>query len=223
MKKRWQRLSAREKALVGVAAAVLFAIVANSLIVDPYLERRAWVKTQLELEPQRLEKNLRYLARRAEMIAALESARSQLKNREPKLLTGDTPSVSASDLQDAVQALAAKEGTQVITTRVLNPEPEGSFSKISIQMEIGAQIDQAANLVRAIEMSAKLLVVDEINVRSLFRPIGFPRAPGVPPQPTAQNLRLSLTVSGFARNQTAAANQTGSAPQPSRKNVGKAS
>ena len=223
MKKRWQRLSAREKALVGVAAAVLFAIVANSLIVDPYLERRAWVKTQLELEPQRLEKNLRYLARRAEMIAALESARSQLKNREPKLLTGDTPSVSASDLQDAVQALAAKEGTQVITTRVLNPEPEGSFSKISIQMEIGAQIDQAANLVRAIEMSAKLLVVDEINVRSLFRPIGFPRAPGVPPQPTAQNLRLSLTVSGFARNQTAAANQTGSVPQPSRKNVGKAS
>ena len=223
MRKYWQRLSAREKTLVGAAGAVLFAIVANSLIVNPYRERRAWVKSQLEVEPQRLEKNLRYLARKEEMTAALESVRSELKNREPKLLTGDTPSVSASDLQDAVQALATKEGTQVITTRVLNPEPEGTFSKISIQMEIGAQIDQAANLIRAIETSEKLLVVDEINVRSLFRPVGFPQAPGVPPQPTAQNLRLSLTVSGFARNQTAAANQTDSPSRPSRKSGGKAS
>jgi ACT domain-containing protein len=202
---------------------VLFAIVANSLIVNPYLERRAWVKNQLELEPQRLEKNLRYLARKEEMTAALDSARSELKSREPKLLTGDTPSVSASDLQDVVQALATKEGTQVITTRVLNPEPEGTFSKISIQMEIGAQIDQAANLIRAIETSEKLLVVDEINVRSLFRPIGFPQAPGVAQQPAAQNLRLSLTVAGFARNQSAAAGQTDSPSQPPRKSVGKSS
>jgi hypothetical protein len=156
------------------------------------------------------------------MTSALESVRNELKNREPKLLTGDTPSVSASDLQDAVQALAAKEGTQVITTRVLNPEPEGSFSKISIQMEIGAQIDQAANLVRSIETAEKLLVVDEINVRSLFRPIGFPRAPGVQPA-AAHNLRLSLTVSGFARNQTASSDQPESSPQPNKKNSGKAS
>jgi len=220
--KLWQRLSAREKGLVAAAAAVLLLIVANSLIVNPYLERRDWIKAQLEAEPQRLEKNLRYLARKEEMVTALESVRSELQNREPKLLTGDTPSVSASDLQDAVQALATKEGTQVITTRVLNPETEGSFSKISIQMEIGAQIDQAANLIRSIETAPKLLVVDEINVRSLFRPIGFPQAPGVQP-PATQNLRLSLTVSGFARNQAASAIQPESAPQPARKGAGKAS
>jgi len=222
MKKLWQRLSAREKGLVSTAAAVLLLIVARSFLVIPYLEHRDWVKTQLEAEPQRLEKNLRYLARKEEMTAALESVRIELKNREPKLLTGDTPSVSASDLQDAVQALATKEGTQVITTRVLNPEPEGSFSKISIQMEIGAQIDQAANLIRSIETAEKLLVVDEINVRSLFRPIGFPQAPGVQP-PAAQNLRLSLTVSGFARNQAASSGQPELAPQPARKNTSKAS
>src|SRR2546430_7102704 len=107
------------------------------------------------------------------MAAALEAVRNGLKAKEPKLLTGDTPSVSASDLQDTVQALAIKEGTQVITTRVLNPEPAGSFSKIAIQMEIGGQIDQLANLVRGIENSTKQLVVDEINVRSLFRPVGL--------------------------------------------------
>lgn len=222
MKSWWQRLSTREKGLVGAAAAVLFLIVAQSLVVTPYLERRDWVKTQLEVEPQRLEKNLRYLARKEEMAAALESAKSDIKERQERLLTGDTPSVSASDLQDAVQALAAKEGTQVITTRVLNPEPNGSFSKISIQMEIGAHIDQAANLIRSIETSPKLLIVDEVNVRSLFRPVGLPQ-PALATQPATQNLRLSLTVSGFSRDRTTSSSQSGEAPQPARKTGGEVS
>jgi ACT domain-containing protein len=222
MKSWWQRLSTREKGLVGAAAAVLFLIMAQSLVVTPYLERRDWVKTQLEVEPQRLEKNLRYLARKEEMAAALESAKSDIKERQERLLTGDTPSVSASDLQDAVQALAAKEGTQVITTRVLNPEPNGSFSKISIQMEIGAHIDQAANLIRSIETSPKLLIVDEVNVRSLFRPVGLPQ-PALATQPATQNLRLSLTVSGFSRDRTTSSSQSGEAPQPARKTGGEVS
>ena len=108
-------------------------------------------------------------------MAGLHAARAQVKAQEPRLLTGDTPSVSASDLQETVQAMAAREGTQVITTRVLNPEPAGSFSKIGIQLEIGGQIQQIASLVRGIETSPKLLVIDEINIRSLFRPIGFPQ------------------------------------------------
>jgi type II secretory pathway component PulM len=223
MKSYWQRLSAREKGLVLVAALVLLAIVANSLVINPYRERRDWVKTELEMEPQRLDKNLRYLARKDEMAAALVAVRNDLKSREAKLLTGDTPSVSASDLQDVVQALATKEGTQVITTRVLNPEVEGSFSKISIQMEIGAEIDQAANLIRAIETSEKLLIVDEINIRSLFRPVGIPQASRTPPPAASQNLRLSLTVLGFARNHAAAASQTQSMPAPSRSSGGNAS
>jgi hypothetical protein len=81
---------------------------------------------------------------------------------------------------------------------VLNPEPAGSLSKIGIQMEIGAQIQQVASLIRALESAPKLLVIDEITVRSLFRPVGFPQPQGIP-QPPAQNLRVSLTIGGFAR------------------------
>jgi hypothetical protein len=69
-------------------------------------------------------------------------------------------------------------------------------------MEVGGQVEQVANLVRAIETSPKLLIIDEINVRSLFRPIGFPQPQGIP-QVAAQNLRVSLTVAGFGRAQAA--------------------
>ncbi|MGH7854801.1 MAG: type II secretion system protein GspM [Candidatus Binatia bacterium] len=198
----WRRLSRRERALVLVTGVILVIFIGKYALVTPFIERREWVKQQLENQPQLLTKNLRYLGQKETMLAGLEAAREQIKAQEPKLLTGDTPSVSASDLQETVQALAAREGTQVITTRVLNPEPAGSFSKIGIQLEIGAQIQQLASLIRGIETSPKLLMIDEINVRSLFRPIGFPQPPGVAQAP-AQNLRISLVVSGYARPQTA--------------------
>lgn len=193
----WQKLSRRERALVILTGVILLIFVGKYAVVTPLIERRAFVKQELENQPALLTKNLRYLGQRETMVAGLESARGQIQAQEPKLLTGDTPSVNASDLQETVQAMAAREGTQVITTRVLNPEAAGSFSKIGIQLEIGAQIQQLANLIRGIEASPKLLVIDEINVRSLFRPIGFPQPPGAVP---AQNLRISLMVSGYARS-----------------------
>ncbi|HEY7162941.1 MAG TPA: type II secretion system protein GspM [Candidatus Binatia bacterium] len=213
MKRFWQRLSRRERALAGATLVIVLLFMGQSFVLTPYLERRAWVKGQLEIQPQLLEKNLRYLSHKEEMSAALERARNELKEKEPRLLNGDTASVSASDLQETVQALATKEGTQVITTRVLNPEPAGSFSKIAIQMEIGGQIDQLANLIRGIESSPKQLLIDEINVRSLFRPIGLPQVPGIP-QPSAQNLRVSLTVAGYSRGQPAAAAKPDGSERP---------
>ncbi len=217
MKLFWQRLSRRERGLVVLTLVILFLILGQYIVVAPFLERREWIKSQLDSQPQLLEKNLRYLAQKEALATALESTQSEIKAREPKLLTGDTLSVSASDLQDTVQGLATREGTQVITTRVLNPEPAGSFSKIAIQMEIGGQIEQIASLVRGIETSPKLLVVDEINVRSLFRPIGFPQPQGVP-QTAAQNLRVSITVAGYARTQPAPIAKSGNPSDEARGN-----
>src|SRR2546430_16766307 len=98
-----------------------------------------------------LKKTFRYPAKKEALPTALESTQNEIKAREPKLLTGDTLSVSASDLQDTVQGLATREGTQVITTRVLNPEPAGSFSKIAIQMEIGGVKLQISRLGLGVE------------------------------------------------------------------------
>jgi hypothetical protein len=63
-------------------------------------------------------------------------------------------------------------------------------------------------------------MIDEINVRSLFRPAGFPQPQGVP-QLAAQNLRVSLTVSGLARSQSAGATKSESAPSQSKGNAAK--
>lgn len=204
MKEYWNRLSRRERSLVILTVVILAAFIGKYLVVTPLLDRREWVASQLESQPQLLAKNLRYLNQAETLRASLEALRAQVKAYEAKHLSGDTPSVSASDLQETVQGLATREGTQVITTRVLSPEPAGSFTKIGIQMEIGGQVHQLATLIRSLEASPKLLMIDEITVRSLFRPLGFPQPQGIPQAP-AQNLRAGLTVAGFARAQPIAA------------------
>ena len=202
MKRLWERLSKREKGLVVLTLFILLSVIARYFLVSPFLERREWVKSQLEIRPQLLEKNLRYIGLKAEIQAGLEKARGDLKAVEPSLLSGDTPSVSASDLQQTVQALATKEGTQVISTRVLNPEAMGTFTKIPIQMEVSGKIEQVANLIKGIESAEKLLMVGELNIRSLFTPTMAQRPQAAPPLPE-QNLRVSLTISGLVRNQPA--------------------
>jgi Tfp pilus assembly protein PilO len=199
----WRRLSKREKSLVGLAAAVLLLIVGRIVVYDPLMVRMKSTAEQLELEPQRLERNQRYIARKPEIMASLEKARADLKTLEPLLLTGDTPSVSASDLQRTVQDFATRGGTQVVSTRVLNAETLGNFTRIPIQLEISGLIDQVASLIQGIETAPKLLVVNEINIRS-FAIIGTPpRRPDATSALPPQNLRVSLTVSGYIRSQPA--------------------
>ena len=221
MKRLWERLSKREKGLVVLTFFIFVLVIARYFLVFPLLERREWIKSQLEIQPQLLEKNLRYIGLKAEIGAGLEKARGELKAVEPSLLSGDTPSVSASDLQQTVQALATKEGTQVLSTRVLNPEAMGTFSKILIQMEVSGKIEQVANLIKGIESAEKLLMVGELNIRSLFTPAIAPR-PQTAPQLPEQNLRVSLTVSGLVRNQPATPSKSAPAPAKSKSEESKA-
>lgn len=223
MKRIWQRLSKREKGLVVLTLFIFLLLVGRYFLVSPFLERREWVKNQLEIQPQLLEKNFRYIGQKDQMMAALEKARGEVKALELSLLSGDTPSVSASDLQQTVQSLAGKEGTQVISTRVLNPEAMGSFTRIPIQVEVSGQIDQLANLIKGIESAEKLLEISEMNIRSLFTPAAVvrPQQPAAPQVP-AQNLRASLTITGFARTQPASPSKNEPAPNKTKSEEGKA-
>ena len=208
----WKRLSKREKGLVLLSLAILALLIGRALVYEPFVARMTRTSQQLELEPQRLERNLRYVNRKPEIMANLERARGELKGLEPLLLTGDTPSVSASDLQRTVQDFASRGGTQVVSTRVLSPEAMGTFTRIPIQLEISGLIEQVADLIQGIESAPKLLVINEINIRS-FAIVGVPpRRPDGTSALPPQNLRVSLTVSGYIRAQPAAPAKEAAAP-----------
>jgi hypothetical protein len=149
-----------------------------------------------------LTKNLRFIDRKVEIESDLKKAQTELKTLESELLSGDTSSVSASSIQDAAQVLADKEGIQIITTRVLNPELMGSFTMVPIQLELSGQIGPLANFIKAIESAKSLLIVSDLDVRSLVPAAVLARQTAVGQTPV-QTLRASLVISGLARVQRA--------------------
>lgn len=203
MKRIWDRISKREKNLLGLTSVVFLLVLSRYFLISPFLERREWVKSQLGIQPQALESSLRYIGQKDIMGARLDEARELFRAAQASLLSGSTPSLSASELQQAVHALASESGAQVISTRVLNPEAMSWVIKIPIQVEVTGEIDQIANLIAGIEFAEKLLIVDELNIRSVFSRVRVARRQGEP-QVTPSQLRASVTVSGFARREPAA-------------------
>ncbi len=212
MNRVWQRLSKREKVLVVGSLAIFLLILVHYSLVIPYLRHIEKVKVQLELQPQLFTENLRFLDRTAEIESELEKTRAKLKEFEPILLSGDASSaLSASTVQEAVQNLANKEGIQIITTRVLNPEVLGSFRSIPIQLELSGEIDQLANFIKGIEGSKNLLIINGLDMRSLYPAAVIERQLAVGQTPV-RSLRASLTVAGIARMQASPSKETKAGP-----------
>jgi hypothetical protein len=63
MKRFWER-SKREKVLILASFAILLILLGRYFLIVPYLQHEEWVKNQLEIQPQLLEKNLRFINRK---------------------------------------------------------------------------------------------------------------------------------------------------------------
>lgn len=197
----WHRLSRRERTLALTAAIILVGGLLYDRVVVPLMERRAVVREQLVLQPERFEKSLEYLTREAEINTQLEEARERVQSMDRLLLAGDTPSVIAAELQKVVRDIAAKEGVQIATTRVLDSADAGGFLRIPIQVDVVGKIDQVANLIKDIDSNPKYLIVDEVNIRSA----GKRRARrNVRSRRESDELRVSLVIYGVAKKQVAA-------------------
>jgi len=200
MKKFWERLSKRERGMALLACSIFFLVLGHYFVVEPYSARREWVKSQLEIQTNLLERQNRYLKRRTQIEGDLRRLKTKLETLKSSLLGGDTPPVSASALQETVRKIAAKEGVQIVSTRVLSPKPVGSFLTISVQLEVSGEVGQLVNLIRGIESNAKLLAVSEVNIRSLASRVNRRRRPILR---SRGSLRTTLVISGFARSRMA--------------------
>ena len=196
MTKLWLRLNQRERTIVLVALSLLGLVLVRYLIVDPYLGRRAWVINQLEVLSQLLEKQKRFITQGKAFGQQTESLEAELKGLNSALLDGSTAPLAASALQKVVTEIASKSGVKIATTRVVNPQPDGPFSRISIRVDLNGRVSQIANLIKGIDSSPKLLLVSEITIRSL-RPAVRRRGRSSPA--LQGRLRASVVIAGFSR------------------------
>jgi len=204
LKQLWQRLSARERVLGGVALLALLLVVIRYGIVESYLAYTGHLEEEIEQEVQRVAKMQRQHSRREQIATQVNVLRQRFRETRQRLIPGGTPALAAAHLQERIQTLASQSGLELVTTQVMRDEAVGEFRKIAVQVTLRGELPAVADFVAGVEYGDWLLAVTTLEVRSTYnlrvRPKEGPRNP----------LTITLEVGGIMQGtETPAAIQEG--------------
>ena len=105
-RERWARFSVRERRLIGAAAGVLGLFVVHLLVIAPFLSYRQDLQDEIAAHREKLENGQAYLARTADITHQREQLQKAYQQVHAQLVSGDTPTLAAANLQNMLHSLA---------------------------------------------------------------------------------------------------------------------
>ena len=203
----WQRLSARERLLAGLACGALLLVALRYGVVAPYLAYTTQLEARIERDVQRLAKMQRQRDRAAAVQQRMRRLEKQFAAAYDQLVPGDTPALAAARLQERVQTFAARSGLTLVTTQVMRDKSLGSLRTTRVQMTFRGDTPAVADFLAQVEYEDWLLAVSRLDIGTSQRRRRRRRQAVRPP------LTITLEVEGIMRESA----QGGAALQVARK------
>jgi len=166
----WQRLSARERMLAGMAFLALLLVIGRYGVMNPYFAYTASLEEQIEQEWQRVAKMERQSARGPKIDGQLKVLRQRFQSTWKQLIPGATPPVAAANLQEQVRTLASQNSLDLVTTQVMRDETVGEFRKATVQVTLRGELPAVANFLAGVEYGDWRLAVASLEVRGTYSP-----------------------------------------------------
>jgi Tfp pilus assembly protein PilO len=163
-RERWERLSARERTLIGAAGAVLGLLLIRMLIISPFLAYRDGLQDEITSHREMLQNDQAYLARAGEITKHLETVRTQYAAIRTQLVPGDTPTLAAASLQDTLHSLATEKGITVQSTQVMREETVGEFQRIAVRITVTGELHELADFLMAIEYGKSRFAIPFLEI-----------------------------------------------------------
>jgi Tfp pilus assembly protein PilO len=163
-RERWERLSARERTLIGAAGAVLGLLLIRMLIISPFLAYRDGLQDEITSHREMLQNDQAYLARAADITKHLEAVRTQYAAIRTQLVPGDTPTLAAASLQDTLHSLATEKGITVQSTQVMREETVGEFQRIAVRITVTGELHELAEFLMAIEYGKSRFAIPFLEI-----------------------------------------------------------
>ena len=160
----WQRLSARERTLAGLACGALVLVVLRYGVMTPYLAYTTQLEETIERDVLRLTKMQRQRERAAEVQQRRRVLEKQFDAAYAKLVPGETPTLAAAQLQERVQTFADRSGLTLVTTQVLKEKSLGSLRKTRVRMTFRGDTPAVADFLAWVEYEDWLLSVSRLDV-----------------------------------------------------------
>lgn len=131
----------------------------------PAMEGAVSVNDEIALKQSHVEKYRAIIARRDSAVTENAALKRQIRQMETRLLTGETPTLAAVEIQTILNDIAQAGGFKFATIRVVKPV-EGQdveYIRVPVQFAMNSDIHQLKEVVYQLEASSKLLIITELN------------------------------------------------------------
>jgi hypothetical protein len=125
-------------------------------------------KEELLLKEKKVAKYREMIDRKESLMAALNTASKTLERVEARLLTGETPAISAVEIQKIINEIASRNQVEIKSMQVLEAKApkEGIYMPIPVEVTLTAGIRQIKQVLYEIENAQKLLKISKIKIRA---------------------------------------------------------
>lgn len=158
----------KERKIILIAGAILL-LLGGIYRFWPAMAAAVSVSDEIALKQEHVEKYRRIAARRDQVVAENAAIKRQFRQMEKRLLTGETPSLAAVEIQNILNAIAEAGNIKFSTMRVMKSVESDSadYVRVPVQFAMNADISQLKDVVYQIETAPQLLVISEMSVRQI--------------------------------------------------------
>lgn len=158
----------KERKIILIAGVVLL-LMGVIYRYFPVFDSFTSLDDEIALKEQKLIKYRKMVQERNELEQKLIRLNRILERAESGLLTGDTPSLAAVDIQNIINKIAGNIGAEVLTMRVLkvDEKEETLYMAIPVQVTFRSRMRQLKELLYMIEDNPKLLKISDFRIRMI--------------------------------------------------------
>lgn len=146
---------------LGTLAGAAVYVAAVAPLQSLYERGEETLRERLELA-HRLEDSAAELPRLREAAAKWR----EVTHDQDLLFTGSSDAVAGATLQSALKALIEEGGATLTSAEILPSEASGKFGRVAVRVSFSGNLTLIAAVLRGIEESRPVILVDQLDIRS---------------------------------------------------------
>lgn len=156
--------SRRERFFVFAALATGVVFLIFTFVIDPFVESQRNIREEIPIRTRQLEKYRQFVAGKGQAHQQLRRIQEASRIAQARVLSGETASLAAANLQDILKTLAAKHQINIKSEKVLDTKSLDFFDEIFVQIEFTTMISNLARFLYDIETYPKVLMIPDCSI-----------------------------------------------------------
>lgn len=158
------KISARDKRFIIVGAVAVGLFVLVKFFISPAADKFSGQKESLAFKEATVAKYTRIIGKQDELQKKLKLLKKDDAKISNSLLKGETPSLSAADIQKTIDRIATSSSIEIQSVKVMDSGKQADLVTVPIQVRFTTDLSRMKNFVYSIETGQKLLTIPNLKI-----------------------------------------------------------